>query len=46
MATHNKAKKNLGDFNKVSSVPNKRRRRKSRHRKMDQFALRDQELEI
>ena len=46
MATHNKVKKTLGDFNKVSSVPNKRRRSISRRRKMNQFALRDQELEI
>ena len=41
-----KAKKTLKDSDKVSNVPNKRRRRRPRRRKVNQFALRNQELEI
>lgn len=41
-----KTKKTLGDSDKVSNVPSKRRRRRRRRRKVDQFALRYQELEI
>ena len=41
-----KAKNTLKDFDEVSNIPKKRHRRKSRRRKVNECALRDQELEI
>ena len=41
-----KAKKTLGGSDKFSNAPNKRRRRSPRHRKVDQFTLREQKLKI
>ena len=41
-----KAKKVLENSDKFSNVPNKRRKRRPRRRKVDQFSLSDQELEI
>ena len=43
---HAKTKKTLEDSGKFSNVPNKRHRRRPRCRKVDQFALCDQEREI
>ena len=40
-----KSKKTLEDCNKISYVPNERRRRKFRRRKVNQFVLRGQKLE-